>query len=193
MDLVTYVITKKGITDDGSQGCVANIPDYYDRYIVNLDSKYSKYSFRNGGLNGKVLCFMHSDHDPSLGLMKNKFLDGVLMYHCFGCGKVGNVVTLHMNKVKKFDGRNIDENEAAREVADLFDISLVDFASESEESLIERHMRNKRKVDKLASVYTRKDFANILKESRKQGVFTLDLLNREYVRLVATEKRLYEW
>ena len=83
MSLEEFILTYRGTTDSGEQGIVCNIPDYYERYVKPLDKRFSEYSLYS---SRTVICPLHNDTDPSLGLINHRFLTDVKIYHCFGCG-----------------------------------------------------------------------------------------------------------
>lgn len=186
MQLDEYILTYK----DAQGDIVCNPSEYYARYIKPLHKR-----FENGtlGRHSLVICPLHDDTDPSLGLMQHRFFKGVSLYHCFGCNASGSVIRLHQHIQKKYYNREIKEDEACKELASLFNIPLEDFDELAEEDYEERFNRNIAKLDKMQEKYTKRDFERELLEIRKnkKGV-NLSLVNSACVKMIATEKQLYD-
>jgi len=79
--------------------------------IVDVISGYTQ--LRKGGKNFMGRCPFHEERTPSFSVSQEK---GV--YHCFGCGKSGNVFTFLMEL------ENISFFEAAKELAEKANIKL---------------------------------------------------------------------
>jgi len=190
MTLIEFILTYEGVTDSGEKGVVANISDYYARYITILDKK-----FKHGRLSGrdKVICPFHDDTDPSLGLIKHKFFKNVGVYHCLGCGVAGTIVRMHQRIQKQYYGVDLTEREACESLAVLFHIPIEEFDEYEDEDLDVRYLRTSKKINRLAlSSYTIKDFTLELRDLRR-GTELPDLnkVNSAYVKMVATRKKLY--
>lgn len=193
MKLKTFVLTYKGKKLDGSEGIVANIPDYYNLYIAKYDTKYSEYKL---GASRLAICPLHNDTDPSFGLINHRFLKEVKVFHCFGCGKSGDIVKLHQLIMSKFEHKELSEDEACRGIAKLFGIPIDDFEDIADDDYKTQFEASVRRMNTLRDVYTKRDFENevtgILK--RSQGTdLDLNTLNSACVRMIATSKKLYEW
>lgn len=78
-----------------------------------------------------MVCPMHNDHDPSLGIIDTG--DSELV-HCFGCNYWADVVKLHKDISKKYYGKRLSDVEAKRDLCRLFgvDYSIIE-EQESEE------------------------------------------------------------
>ena len=173
-------------TSDGKK--VVNIPDYYDTHVAPLMGKFAEYSFNKG--SKFVICPFHDDHDPSLGMIKAKYIDGAMVFHCLGCGASGTVVRLHQRIEREYRGREIDVKNACVELCNMFNIPVPSDSVFSSEDYAKKMQNNMMKVDVLAKKYTEADFARSILEARKNGV-TLDALNSASVKMIATVKRLY--
>lgn len=85
---------------------------YYRRVVIPLDRK----RFRIGS-GGKMVCPLHDDHDPSLGVTDSGKL------HCFGCGYWGNdVVDLHILVMKKYKKIYMSRKEAINDLCRIFGV-----------------------------------------------------------------------
>lgn len=185
MLLKEYILTYE---EDGQ--IVANLFDYYDKYVKLLDKRFEKYSYRNG----LVLCFFrdHNDINPSMGWISSKKYKNVKVCHCFGCGKTYDIVRAHQVLRQQYDGISLTEQEACYEIADLFNINLEDFDEVSEDEDLEiSYLRGLRLVDKLSKHYTVREFSEVLLNQRKSGKVDLGVVNDECVKMIATEKKLY--
>lgn len=185
--LERYVITYR----DNKGNIVCNIPDYYSKRVVPLAGKFNQFTFENTK-NNMAICPFHDDHDPSLGLIKHKFLSNVMIYHCLGCGSAGTVVRFHQRIEQQYHGRVLSDKEACIELCNMFNIPVPsdnDFEPED----YNQKMQNKyRKIDSLQRRYTEKQFAENLLKIRKTGCPDLVRVNTECVKMIATMKGLYE-
>ena len=172
--------------EDAMGNIVCNIPDYYARMVVPLHKKFGVYTFDMGRT---VLCPLHDDHDPSLGLMHDRGRPKVMLYHCLGCGSAGTVVRLHQRVESKYHNRELSAHDACMELCKLFDIPIPEQGVE-EDDIEKQYQRKYAMIDKLSKGYTRKTFREELLENRRNG---LDLEQAAFsaVKLIASEKRLY--
>lgn len=91
------------------------VPQYYNEQIVPNKGGFRLISpERPSGI-----CPFHSDTDPSLHYYKDSN-----MFKCFGCGKAGSVVTMHMLWMKEYNGKTISKNDAIKELAIMYNIEL---------------------------------------------------------------------
>lgn len=182
--LEKYVLTYE--TEDGKK--VVNIPDYYDTYIAPLMGKFAEYSFNRG--DKFVICPFHDDHDPSMGMIKAKFVEGTMVFHCLGCGCAGSAVRLHQRIELEYKGRDIDTKTSCIELCDMFGIPIPSDSVFDSEDYEKKMQNNFMKVERLRGKYTEADFARSILQARKDGV-TLDALNSASVKMIATVKGLY--
>ena len=169
---------------------VCNVFDYYENYIKPLDGSFAPYSYRTGKL---VLCFFkeHADVNPSMGYMRHSRHKDVMVCHCFGCGRTADVVRLHQIIEAEYHGRNITEEEACRELCQMFHVPIDEemLGEDDHEGAFESRLR---KIRYASMKYTRSDFARALMEMRDSGGVSLDRVNSEGVKLIATVKGLYD-
>lgn len=189
MTLKDYVISYK-VNDE----VVANLYDYYDLFVKHLDKSLEPYSYYNQNL---VLCFFkeHNDINPSMGWIKHKYLKGVKVCHCFGCGRTADVIRLHQIMCQQYLNKELSEKEACIEICDMFNIPIEDFEDLSDEDLEKQYARNLRKVDRLKNQYTIREYTDGIKQLRfssEMGKVDLNKLNSECVKMIATVKQLYD-
>lgn len=192
MTLEEYILTYKGLTSSGAEGYICNIPDYYDKVIADLEPKFKQHSLNNERL---AICPLHDDHDPSFGLINHRFIKGVKIYHCFGCGSTGTVIRLHQLIQQKYFNRSITDDESCRELADLFQIDISEYDGVSEEDYDAKYMQSMRKLNHLIKdSYTMQDYELEVRQARAsqdRGII-LDKVNDALVKMVASKKGLYE-
>ena len=89
--------------------------------IVSTIARYV--SLKKAGKNFKGLCPFHKEKTPSFIVSPEKQI-----YHCFGCGKGGNV----FNFIKSVE--NISYIEAVKRIADDLGVTLPDYRSREEKA-----------------------------------------------------------
>ena len=185
MQLKDYILEYKNHT-----GIVANLFDYYEKYIKFLDKEFEKYSYYSSAL---VLCYFkdHEDVNPSMGWIRDKNHKGGMVCHCFGCGRTADVVRLHQILRKQYEHVDLNENEACKELATIFDIPLENYDELAEDDYEGQYMRTFRKIDVLAKQYTVRDYSDELRTIRQAGG-DLKRLNDAYIKMTATVKKLYD-
>lgn len=88
----------------------------FEYYNIKLEKK---------GKNYVCCCPFHDDNNPSMNLTEK---DGVGLYHCFGCGKGGDIINFVMKK------ENLNHIEATKKAHEIlgkeFNISHLEFNQE---------------------------------------------------------------
>lgn len=184
MNLREYVLTYEV---DGK--IVANLFDYYDIFISKLDKRFEQYSYYRDKL---VLCFFkdHEDLNPSMGYVKHRQYKGALACHCFGCGRTADVVRIHQILSSQYKNVELTEKEACLEIAQMFNIPIEeDLAEDDYEG---RELADLKKIGYLSRRYTERDFSGALLNMRLNKKVTLDAVNSECVKMIATVKQLYD-
>lgn len=186
MELSDYIITYQS-----SGKIVANLFDYYERYIRHLDKRFEQYSYYDNRL---VLCWFkdHEDINPSMGFIYDRRFKGVQLYHCFGCGRTGNVVRLNQLVESQYHGRELTVFESCMDLAEKFGIPVDEFRDVEEDDYEARYSRSFKRIDELVTHYTEREFKEALLTMRKSGVVDLNKLNSECVKMIATSKQLYD-
>ena len=90
--------------------------------IVDIVSEYVQ--LKKQGRNYFGLCPFHNENTPSFSVTKDKQI-----FHCFGCGKGGNVITF-LREVESFTFM-----EAIRFLAERVQMELPDIPDKKESSL----------------------------------------------------------
>lgn len=146
-----------------------SIEDYYLKEFYSKGGKFAKGHPHQDRL---VLCPLHDDKNPSMGFIHGK--DGVTKFHCFGCGRAGNVVDLH-----KGTHKGLSEEQALKEVCEILGIPYEEEATEEvvSQDVFDTRMRAIRSFN---SSTTQAGFSRILKEVAKdkpKSVLNRVLLN----------------
>ena len=95
------------------------IPEYYNQVIVPTRHSEGRTDFREiSDKRASGICPFHDDTDPSLHYWSNNN-----MFKCFGCGKAGSVVQMHMYWMAD-RGQKIDKDTAIKQLGQLFGIEL---------------------------------------------------------------------
>ena len=101
------------------------ILEYYRLFVQPMNP--SRYKIKNEKM---MVCPLHNDHDPSMGIMESKSRGEV--YHCFGCGSWGDVVDLHIGVMKRLKGIYMSYDEALRDLCRIFSVNYEDIPKSSE-------------------------------------------------------------
>lgn len=101
------------------------ILEYYKLFVQPMNP--SRYKIKNEKM---MVCPLHNDHDPSMGIMESKSRGEV--YHCFGCGSWGDVVDLHIGVMKRLKGIYMSYDEALRDLCRIFSVNYEDIPKSSE-------------------------------------------------------------
>jgi len=128
--------------------------------IVDVISGYT--NLRKAGKNFMGRCPFHEERTPSFSVSQEK---GV--YHCFGCGKSGNIFTFLMEK------ENITFFEAAKELAAKANIAI--------EFIDEPYDEDRNKIEVLYTIHTRvarKFYDNL---NQRSGEYAREYLNRREI------------
>ncbi len=100
------------------------IKEYYERVVIPLNPK----RFHVHG--DKMICCLHKDTDPSLGIVYSKSKGE--QYHCFGCNSWGTVVDLHIKVSKKYFKKDLSFEDALKDLCRLFNVNFNDLPLESD-------------------------------------------------------------
>ena len=190
MTLKDYILTYSAKDEQGNEKIVANIPDYYDKVVHELGDLFKDRSLNH---NRTVICPLHDDTDPSLGLMNHRFLPKVKLYHCFGCNSTGDIIRFHQRIESRWHKREISEKTACEELAKLFNIPLEGYGEVAEDDFEAKYAQLCRKIDEeVAHSYTSKDFSlELLKLRTESERVDLRAVNHANIKMIATQKKLY--
>ena len=188
MTLDDYILSYK--ENETDEVLTVDLFAYYENFIRPLDKRFEPYSFYDNKL---VLCWFkdHEDVNPSMGYINDRFHKGQKLYHCFGCGKSGDVIRLNQIIESQYHNRDLSRKESCLDLAIKFNIPIDDYEELSDEDYEKRYLRFLRKFDALMNRYTVRDFSRALLQQRKSGKIDLNKVNSECVKMIATIKQLY--
>lgn len=189
MTLEDFVLTYKGDSDTP----IITIAEYYERYIKPLSPRFKNSSLL---LNNTAICCFHDDTDPSLGTIKHRTLQGVRVYHCFGCGAVGTVIRMHQRIEKEYHHRDISETESALELCKLWGIDISRYSditdnTDKKSSYYSKMMRIKSQM----GAYTIREYSDELLNARNMSLELdkkIQIINSANIKMIATKKKLYD-
>lgn len=105
--------------------------DYYEKVVIPINPKRFKFDSKHDFM----VCPLHNDHDPSLGIIDTKTKGEI--FHCFGCNSHGNVVEFHIRISRQYLNKVLSFEEAVAELCSLFgvdknkiDIAAGDYSSQ---------------------------------------------------------------
>lgn len=190
MTLKDYILTYTIKDEQGNEKIAANIPDYYDKIVHNLGDLYKD---RSLNYHRTVICPLHDDTDPSLGLMNHRFLPKVKLYHCFGCNSTGDIIRFHQRVESRYHKREINEKTACEELAQLFGIPLEGYADVSEDDYEAKYAQICQRIDnEVKHSYTFRDYSmELMTLRRKSEQVDLQKVNHANIKMIATQKKLY--
>lgn len=135
------------------------IRDYYNKYIVPINPGRYKETATT------MVCPVHNDHDPSLGIIKSKS-DGEIC-HCFGCNFWGNVVELHKRVNRRHFKKYLSDEEAKKELCGIFG---VDYGSlPDEKGSRDKYVIQEALLDESINKFDISDFKYMLLDGKRKG------------------------
>lgn len=137
------------------------IQDYYRKVIIPLNPK--RFHLSSGG---KMVCPMHEDHDPSMGVVGGKDKE---LCHCFGCGYWGDIIKLHKDISRRYNHRVLSNTEALRELCRLFGVNYDVFSENKkaeEKSLDEKRMNL---ISAKQNEFDTSDFSYLFVDGKRKG------------------------
>ena len=143
------------------------ILDYYRKFVIPMNPK--RYFIEKGKL---MVCPIHNDHDPSLGLIKGN--NGSEVVHCFGCNYVAkSIVKFHQDVARVRQRRLISEDESVHELCNIFGIDYGSLPNElvaqtDVDSDLRREIKLVEKMDK----FDISDYRQLIlkKKKKKRGI-----------------------
>lgn len=186
MLLEDYILSYK--VDDE---IVVDLFSYYENYIRHLDKTFEPYSYYENKL---VLCWFkeHEDVNPSMGFVNDRYHKGQKLYHCFGCGRTGDVIRLNQLIESEYHNRDLNRKESCLDLAEKYGIPIDEYEELDEEDYEARYLRRLSNIDRLMRRYTYKDFSMNIMKQRMNGKIDLNRINSECVKMIATVKQLYD-
>ena len=146
--------------------------------IVDVISEFVP--LKKTGHNYMGVCPFHNDKGPSLSVSMEK---GV--YHCFGCGASGNVITFIM-KI-----RNLEYIDAVRYLADRVGITIYDEESVSNEN--SKEIKLKEKLYKINIDAARFFYSNLFRNKEPYNYLVNRKIDESIIKRFGLGYSLNEW
>lgn len=109
------------------------LPEYYNKFVVPLSAQTRRKFEPMSDSRNTGLCPFHLDTDPSFHWWKAKNI-----FHCFGCGVGGDVVTIHQRLQRAYYGANLSIEKAVEQLALEFGLELDEEEGHIVKSVFER-------------------------------------------------------
>lgn len=140
------------------------IEEYYQKVVTPIDRKY------RFGSSGKLLCPVHDDKNPSMGIIREK--DGKEIVHCFGCGFWGDVVQLHQRVCSRLLKKYLSADEAIRDLCSIFGVDYSIIPKETDGVSQDKDIRVEVGIQKAQEKFDISDFTYMFREGKlqKKGV-----------------------
>lgn len=95
-----------------------NLLEYFNTYVVGeVTIGVHKQVVKPIQKGGSTICPLHAETDASFKIFEK---NGMLLYHCFGCGAGGTVVDLYRRIESEKRGVSISKNDAAHSLLKLY-------------------------------------------------------------------------
>ena len=134
------------------------VKEYYEKYIIPINP--DRYHFGSD----KMVCPVHNDHDPSLGVIVSK-KDGEVC-HCFGCNFWGNIVELHQRVNRRHFNRYLNTEDAKKDLCKIFDVDYNSLPKEGNVAT-DRYLHQEMAIDEAINNFDVSDFKYMITEGKK--------------------------
>ena len=140
------------------------VREYYRKYIIPINPN------RYRDTSDKMVCPVHDDHDPSLGIIHSK-KDGEIC-HCFGCNFWGNIVELHQRVNRRLFKKYLSEEEAIKDLCRIFKIDYNTLPKEVSTKDLEKGLRQEIALNEALEGFDIGDFKQMIIEGKrnKKGI-----------------------
>lgn len=137
------------------------IYDYYKKFVIPLNPK--RYFCKNQEM---MVCPLHNDHDPSMGIIKSS--KGEEQFHCFGCGRWGDVVDLHIGVIRRWKNITLSRQDAVRDLCNMFGLDYSKIPSE-DSSVDDYGAGAESALDASMDKFSIYDYKNMITDGKRQG------------------------
>ena len=135
------------------------VREYYEKYVIPINPNRYRMT------TDKMVCPVHNDHDPSLGIIRSKS-DGEVC-HCFGCNFWGNIVELHQKINRRHFKKYLSDEEAKKDLCRIFNIDYNSLPKEVNEGTIEKGLRQEIALNQAIEGFDIGDFKYLIQEGKK--------------------------
>lgn len=140
--------------------------DYYRKFVIPMNLK--RYWIKQDKL---LVCPIHPDHDPSLGIIKTK--NGGEVLHCFGCNYVAkSIINFHQDVCRIKQKRYISEEDAIYELCSIFNIDYATLPKELVSTEVDKDLKQEVELVESISKFDISDYKHFILEGKrkKKGV-----------------------
>lgn len=138
-----------------------SILEYYRKVVQPTNRKYHTKGDK------LMVCPLHNDHDPSIGIVLGK--DGDELFHCFGCGQWGNIVDLHVRVSKRLFNKYLSDEDALKDLCRIFNVDYDKLPKEDLNKDINIGVRQELALEKSIEKFDISDFKSMLMEGKLKG------------------------
>lgn len=132
------------------------IEEYYRKVVIPINPR--KYYI---GSSGKMVCPLHNDINPSLGVSHGKL-------HCFGCDYWGDIVKFHRNVSYKHLDKRMTYEESKKDLCRIFDVDYKSLPSE-EELVLDREERYFQGMKSIEEGFDISDYREMFLKGKMKG------------------------
>lgn len=164
-----------------------SIVDYYNTYVSTLSNRLKKVANKEKAM---MVCPLHDDTDPSMGVMHNK--DGE-SFHCFGCNAWGNILDLHKKVSQSYMGKYMSNEEALKDLYRVMSVAyegsyLLEYVSEGTLENGEE-VGSRIAIKQRSKQYDFSDFKADIVKGKVNGINDIRYYNTRYMRAVYSSLR----
>lgn len=136
------------------------VHEYYEKVVVPLDPR------RYRVVGDKMICPLHNDHDPSLGVIHKK--DGNELIHCFGCNFWGNIIRLHQVISKKYKDKYLTPEDAVKDLCSIFGVDYNTIPIDNADLIEDIDTRQEAKLMQCFDTFDIGDLKYLIKKGKQQ-------------------------
>lgn len=137
------------------------ILEYYRKFVQPINS--SRYKIKNDRM---MVCPLHNDHDPSMGIMENGKYGEI--FHCFGCGAWGNIIKLHIGVMKRLRGIIFSHDEAIKDLCRIFSIDYDKLPKEEDINVEDKELLQEIALEEVIEKFDVSDYRNLFLEGKRK-------------------------
>lgn len=140
------------------------IVEYYKRVVQPINPAH--YRVKSDKM---MVCPLHGDINPSMGVVVGSTGE---QYHCFGCGKWGDVVDLHMKVSRRLLKKHLSEEESLKDLCRIFNVDYAALPNERVEEELSRSALQEKAIIEAKGKFDYSDYNEMITEGKlkKKGV-----------------------
>lgn len=141
------------------------ILEYYRKFVQPMNP--TRYRVKNSKM---MVCPLHNDHDPSMGIIENKKRGEI--FHCFGCGRWGDIVELHQGVMQRLKGLYLSYEESLKDLSRIFGIDYSTLPKPDKNDKGDKEIQQEIALVEAMERFDVSDYRNLFLEGkrRKKGI-----------------------